>query len=393
MLVSVATFCSSVAFYMNLPVLPLLILHLTRGNGVAWVGPVIGVTFAVAAIVNPIWGSLADKYGRYPMMIRSVVAVGLVYVATIFCTSVHELLVLRVFNGLASGFIPAATALIAVHAPEGRTGTSMSYLSIARNSGSLIGPSVGGVLLSVYGFRTVYAVAAAAGMVTLLTILVIPRRFKAAPPKTEEQAAAQPTSRSWWRMDGAVNLPDVWWILTVSLMVAVAVAAIQTVLPLWLTHLGSQGKALTGIAFTAGGAASLLTALAWGKLTDRVGARKLSGPTLAAGGVLAGSLALVSGLTPTVVAYVLFCLAICEIGTILAVALSEAAGSGNAGVAFGLNNTSIQAGQALGPVLVTSTAAFTGLQRSFAVPAALLLAAGAGTLLLARARTGQQRGH
>ena len=83
-----------------------------------YAGIAVSSSSVTSAIMSPIWGSLADRYGRKPMMLRASIAMTLTMGGIAFVPSVFWLLVLRLLNGVFSGFVPNSTALIASQVPR-----------------------------------------------------------------------------------------------------------------------------------------------------------------------------------------------------------------------------------------------------------------------------------
>lgn len=81
-----------------------------------YAGLAISVSAVSAALVSPIWGILADKYGRKPMMIRAGLAMTITMEVCFNRLSIGYLL--RLLNGVFTGFVPNATALIASQVPK-----------------------------------------------------------------------------------------------------------------------------------------------------------------------------------------------------------------------------------------------------------------------------------
>ncbi|MFC2797335.1 MAG: MFS transporter, partial [Streptococcus sp.] len=74
-----------------------------------YAGIAVASSSVTSAIMSPIWGSLADRYGRKPMMLRASIAMTLTMGGIAFVPSVFWLLVLRLLNGVFSGFVPNST--------------------------------------------------------------------------------------------------------------------------------------------------------------------------------------------------------------------------------------------------------------------------------------------
>lgn len=73
----IGSFTTIVAMTLLLPFLPLYVQQLGVSDQAAivqWSGAAYGATFFAAALVAPLWGRLADRYGRKPMLIRQASA-------------------------------------------------------------------------------------------------------------------------------------------------------------------------------------------------------------------------------------------------------------------------------------------------------------------------------
>lgn len=377
--VTCATFLSSAAFYLNLPILPLYVAHVDKGHVGAWLGPIVGVTFLVSAIVNPFWGALADRFGQRAMMLRAAAAVTVVYALTPLAGSPESLFGLRVLAGLASGYIPAATALLSRNVPEERLGRTMSLLSVARNGGALLGPALGTLLTGGDSFALVYAVAAVLMAVCFLLTLLVPH----VPVADDAERPGLWSGQVWLkplRTLGPRSTAGLRPVLVVVLLTSMAGAVVQVLLPLHLAQAGGGSGRLAGLAFSVGGVASLVTAYAWGRLTDRLGTRVLLLAVF--GGGAAASLLLFAARTPWTVlaAYALYCVVLCEVFTLLTVALAQRAPADARGTVFGLNNTVTQLGQAFGPTLAGLAVSVSSPRTGVLLASVLLIGALAVTV-------------
>lgn len=101
------------------------------------------------ALASPLWGKYSDRYGRKPMLIISLViaALGMVIVAIAIQYNLLYLVFLgRFISGLGEGNITLAQAIAADQQNEKIKARYFAAISIAMNSGWIVGPLLGGYL-------------------------------------------------------------------------------------------------------------------------------------------------------------------------------------------------------------------------------------------------------
>jgi MFS family permease len=118
-------------------------------------GPVspLGATFFAAALVSPLWGRLADRYGRKLILIRASLGMAIVMSMMGLAQNVYQLVLLRALVGLVGGYASGAMVLVATKTPKSRSGWALGTLSTGVLAGNLIGPLLGGALPSLIGLR------------------------------------------------------------------------------------------------------------------------------------------------------------------------------------------------------------------------------------------------
>ena len=117
-----------------MPFLPYYVqdLGVTDPEQVAiWSGVVSAGHGIAMAIFSPIWGSLADRYGRKVMVERAMFGGALIICAMGFVDNVQQLAILRTIQGGLTGTIPAATTLVASSAPREKSGYALGLLQMA----------------------------------------------------------------------------------------------------------------------------------------------------------------------------------------------------------------------------------------------------------------------
>ena len=131
-----------------IPVFPNLIKQL---SGSATAGAqLLGVFTAIYAVMQfifaPILGALSDRYGRRPVLLLSLLGVGLDYLLMYFAPSLGWLLLGRVIAGITGASVTVANAYVAdVTAPEDRA-RNFGLLGATFGVGFILGPALGGLL-------------------------------------------------------------------------------------------------------------------------------------------------------------------------------------------------------------------------------------------------------
>jgi len=175
-------FVMSVAFSILSPIMPLFLpeLGVTSIEAVdVWAGVLASVTSFVAIFTAPIWGGLADRYGRKLMVLRSTFGIASFTLLMGLAGNPWHMLALRAGMGALAGFNSAATVLVSTQVPEHRLGYSLGWLGTGQLVGSLIGPIIGGAVADLTGsYRVPFFFA---GVISFLaffgTLWFVPERF------------------------------------------------------------------------------------------------------------------------------------------------------------------------------------------------------------------------
>ena len=112
-------------------------------------------------ITAPIWGSLADRFGRRPMLIRALIGAGLLIALMGLVQAVWQLILLRFLMGAFAGTMGAAAALVAATTPRERVGYAMGTLQTGVFMANMLGPVAGGLVAASLGIRQSFIFCAA----------------------------------------------------------------------------------------------------------------------------------------------------------------------------------------------------------------------------------------
>lgn len=265
-------FLTGASISLVVPFMPIFVEQLgIKGDQVAFYsGLAISVSAISAAFVSPIWGILADKYGRKPMMIRAGLAMTITMGGLAFVPNVFWLLFLRFLNGVFTGFVPNATALIASQVPKDRSGYALGTLSTGVVAGTLTGPFVGGFIAEIFGIRNVFLlVGGFLFLAAILTILFIKENFQPVPKEK-----ALPTRELFTSVKYPFLLIN---LFLTSFVIQFAAQSIGPILALYVRDLGQKENLLfvSGLIVSSMGFSSMMSAGIMGKLGDKVGNHRL----------------------------------------------------------------------------------------------------------------------
>ncbi|HEM5208364.1 TPA: multidrug efflux MFS transporter [Streptococcus suis] len=265
-------FLTGTSFTLVMPFISVFVEELGVGPGQVeyYAGLAVSVNALAAALMAPIWGSLADRYGRKPMMVRAAFAMIFTMGGMAFVPNVFWLLALRVLNGVFTGYIPNATALVASQVPKDKTGYALGTLSTGAVAGNLIGPTLGGILAEMFGVHMVFLlVGLLYAIVVLLTVFYIREDF--VPVKKGEEMSVKEVFEQVKDRQMLVGL------FVTSMIIIAAAQAVVPILTLYVRHLGQTDNLLfvAGFIISLPGMASLVTSGYLGKIGDRIGNHRL----------------------------------------------------------------------------------------------------------------------
>src|SRR2546428_2999617 len=169
-------FIAFVGFQFFSPFLPLYVqeLGVTAPARVAvWSGVLLAITPSVAALLGPFWSMLADRVGRKLMMIRSLVGFVVTIAAMGLVTSVSQLFVARLLQGVFAGFSVMAMSLASVSCPRDKVPVAIARVQSAQLMSVAVGPAVGGYVASHFGIRLAFFATAGLCALSLIGLIVL----------------------------------------------------------------------------------------------------------------------------------------------------------------------------------------------------------------------------
>ncbi|MCL2520542.1 MAG: MFS transporter [Spirochaetaceae bacterium] len=127
------------------------------------------------AIWAPIWGSLADNFGKRIMLLRAMFGGSVVIFVMTFVAGPTQLLILRVIQGSLTGSVAAATVLVAAMVPRQSAGMALGILQVGVYIGGAIGPAFGAFLFATVGGRGNFLITSFILLLaSLVTLIFVP---------------------------------------------------------------------------------------------------------------------------------------------------------------------------------------------------------------------------
>lgn len=364
-------FFTAASFSMVVPFLPIFLLELgVHDNTEMWSGLIFSSAFFAGAIASPFWGRVADKYGRKPMIVRAGFVLFVIYTLMAFVTNPYQIVALRILQGLLSGFIPGAIALIGTNTPSDKVGYALSLISSASASGMILGPLLGGLIADLVGNRWAFATGGIiVGLATFLIIFwVKEENFK---PSKEKGSIKQD-------FKVALSNRPFLLVLILTIVTSCSIMTIDPVLSLYISDLSASSNyasLLTGIVISLPGIASVLFAPRWGKWADKVGFQRVLFIGLLGGGI--GTLAqiLFASIWGFSIIRFVYGIFFCAVFPALNGLVVKSTPEEFRGRAFSLNQTANQIGGMIGPIMRGFIGGIFPIQTVFAMTGTMLLAA------------------
>ncbi len=271
----VCVFCTAFGVSQLAPILPLYFHDLGVQTPEAmslWSGLATGATYIIVCLAAPFWGCVADKKGRKITLIRSSFGMALCNVLIAFQTTPEGVVLIRLVQGLVSGFYSASITLIASESPIERTGWALGLLASANLAGSLIGPLLGGYIADTVGIRNDFIIVGTLmGLAGVLATIFIHENY--VPQPNPEKLSIRKLKEQIPEFNSIVAL------CVASFIYAICIMSLQPVISVYIKGIvpsDTENLAfIAGAVFSAMGIAQLMSSSPLGKLVDKIGPRKV----------------------------------------------------------------------------------------------------------------------
>jgi DHA1 family multidrug resistance protein-like MFS transporter len=246
------------------------------------------VTPTISGLLSPVFGRLADRFGRKMMLIRSLAGFTVIIAVMGLVTSVQQLLVTRILMGFFAGFTPMAMALATVSAPRDKVSVAIARVQGAQLLSVAVGPLVGGVVASHAGTRAAFYATAVMCAIALIALIFLFQEARPLEPGEARRTSGRMPLRDFVRLPYFI-------VVFVLLVIAQFVdRGLALLIPLHVAHMpGIEAIAATsGLIISIGAVGAAVSASLVPRLAQLVPVGRLLFLQFALGGLFCGAMAL-----------------------------------------------------------------------------------------------------
>jgi DHA1 family multidrug resistance protein-like MFS transporter len=366
----VAEFFVIMGFSFIMPFMPLFVQQLGDFNAdqaAFWSGIAIGGSSIALFLSGPVWGIVSDRWGRKPMVLRALFGSAVIQTLAALSPNIYIFVALRFIQGLFSGTVPAASALVASTTPREKTPYAMGLLMVGVFCGNTIGPSIGGVLGSVFGYRDSFFIASGLILASGALVLMLVKEDFQRPIKEN-------SLRDVWRMAGSRTLLP---LLITICAIGMSQWVVQPIITLYIQSLNPAGNASAsaGLTFTLVGLVAAISSVTVGRWKRGLNLRKVLAFSCLGAALMYLSPILAHSVTPVIILIGLTGMFQGANVTCTSSLIGLSLPHSQQGIAFGLSQSATALGNGLGPIIGGGLVSLLGLRYVFAVASGLFLLA------------------
>jgi MFS family permease len=140
------------------------------------------------AVMTPIAGKLSDIYGKKRILLMTMMIYALGVSVAGFATNIYFLVIARAIQGVGMAMFPIAFSIVRDNFPREKLSIGQGVISSMFASGAVIGLSVGGAIIKLYGWQaTFFSIIPIA-----IAMLIVISRFIRVNDEVEVEKEAQP---------------------------------------------------------------------------------------------------------------------------------------------------------------------------------------------------------
>jgi len=251
------------------PILPRISEQL--GTPIEILGNLVTVYAVMVGLFAIIMGPLSDKIGRRKILLIGTGGISLFLFLHGFVTSFWDFLLVRALAGMAGGVLSgAAVAYVGDYFPYEKRGWANGWIMSGIAMGQILGIPLGTLLADIMGFRIPFVLFGAIMALTYILIL-----FKVPQPNVTLSTDRVTLKGSFEKYVILLKRSEVRAVAFAYTLMFLSISVFVVYLPTWLEDtFGVSGKAIASLFFV-GGIANVITGPIAGKISDRIGRKKI----------------------------------------------------------------------------------------------------------------------
>lgn len=266
----------SIGLGIIIPSLPKLIAgltHLTVEESSKYSLPVVIAYAGAQFLFSPLIGNLSDRFGRRPIILMSLLGLGIDFIFMYFAPDLTWLIVGRLLSGMFGASFTTAAAYIADISTDENRAQNFGMMGASFGLGFIIGPAIGG-LVAEFGLRVPFLIAAFFSVLNFLLALIF---LKESLPHSERREFSWKRANPIGALVQIVKFPKYRGLFLVTFLVMLANMSLHSIWNYYTIAKFNWGLKLLGLSLAAVGVCfGLVQAVFAGKMVTRYGNEKAS---------------------------------------------------------------------------------------------------------------------
>jgi len=374
---------SLMSFSFGLPFLPYYIQDLGVTDpeklrlftGILSAAPAIGM-----GIMAPVWGMVADRFGKRPMLLRAMLSASVILTGIGLVNSVTGVLIFRCLQGFLTGTVTAAAALVAAETPQKNMASALGFITSSTFIGRTLGPAVGGILAEQLGYKPSFYLGGVIMLIAFFLVLFFVKETK----KPVEKGGL----KGFKNIFSIMTVPVV-MILLMIFFRRIGSSVASPYMPLYVQEIRGtiEGSALvTGLISAGASMTAAIAAIVLARLGDKYDKKRLILIYFIAGILISFMLILSNSLALFAVFYALMFFALGGIDPLVMSYTVELVPENKRGLLFGVRGTIGSLAWAVSPMLGSAVSINFSLHSVFYLMPVFLSAA-LGMAILVKKKT------
>ena len=223
------------------------------------------------AVMAPVWGRLADRFGRKIMLLRACFMDAIIFPLMVYSPNMTVLFVLRILASVFTGTTSAAQPLMIAGTPKEHHGLALGLLSTSLWAGNMLGYLFGGLIVNSFGFKVAFLFCGFTYFLSGIIVLFVHEEFT---------PVVKAKGKPFWKEDSFSG--SIWLLLSILLLLSLIRYFELPYLPQLVMRITGPAKApfWTGNVSAAGALGGILAGTLCGYLADKTSANKIIIPGL-----------------------------------------------------------------------------------------------------------------